>query len=162
MGALHGTVMQTLTIEILRNLKFYSTFQQPFSASNLDMRIIGLATVSLLLPLLLKAEDTTLFCKGKYWDNGDGLLRLDGVASLVIDVENQTVRYETFETKFNEVGNSISWRHYYSVNRLYEDHLLNRGTGEYEKSAWSKAAEDSEFTWSDKQTFLCKKKEPLF
>ena len=126
------------------------------------MRITGLTTIFLLLPLLLQAEDTTLFCKGKYSYDGYSSLRLDGVASLIIDVENQTVSHGAFETKFNEVGNSISWREHYSVNRLYFDHLLNRGTGEYEKSAWSKAAEGSEFAWNYQETFLCEKKELLF
>jgi hypothetical protein len=71
------------------------------------MRIIGLATISLLFPLLLKAEHITLNCSGKSILNSIGLNALEDIQSFRIDAETKKVQYDQVEMMFSEKGNNI-------------------------------------------------------
>ena len=128
------------------------------------MRIIGLATISLLFPLLLKAEHITLNCSGKSILDAGGLNALEDIQSFRIDAETKKVQYGQVEMLFAEKGNTIFWlqdfEYEWGVWRF--DHRLDRVSGEYIQTVSWRSSGEVEFKFRDQLTYGCVKKEQLF
>jgi len=128
------------------------------------MRIIGLATISLLFPLLLKANDITLNCSGKSIRYSDRINALEDIQSFRIDAETKKVQYGQVEMLFAEKGNTIFWledsESEWGVWRF--DHRLDRVSGEYTQTVLRRSSGEVEFKFTHESTYRCVKKEQLF